>query len=61
VKLAYSPRSLCHVGLYICVGEASGAAGVATGALVTAIYASAKGWTIVVPGLAWVGGIGAAL
>ena len=40
---------------------AGGAAGVATGALATASYASAKGWAIVIPALAWAGGIGAAL
>jgi putative ABC transport system permease protein len=38
-----------------------GAVGVAAGALATAIYASAKGWAIVIPTLAWAGGFGAAL
>jgi putative ABC transport system permease protein len=38
-----------------------GAVGVATGALATAIYASSKGWAIVIPTLAWAGGFGAAL
>jgi putative ABC transport system permease protein len=38
-----------------------GAVGVATGALATAIYASTKQWTIVIPTLAWAGGLGAAL
>ncbi|MGO9081720.1 MAG: ABC transporter permease [Streptosporangiaceae bacterium] len=38
-----------------------GAVGVATGALSTAVYASAKGWAVVVPALAWGGGLGAAL
>jgi putative ABC transport system permease protein len=38
-----------------------GAAGVATGALATAVYASAKSWAVVIPALAWGGGIGAAL
>jgi putative ABC transport system permease protein len=38
-----------------------GAAGVVTGALVTAIYASAKDWAVVIPAVAWGGGIGAAL
>ena len=38
-----------------------GATGVAIGALATAIYASTKGWAIVVPALAWGGGIGAAV
>jgi putative ABC transport system permease protein len=40
---------------------AGGAVGVAAGALATAIYAAAKGWTVVVPTLAWAGGFGAAL
>jgi putative ABC transport system permease protein len=38
-----------------------GAVGVATGTLATAIYASTKGWAIVIPTLAWAGGLGAAL
>ena len=38
-----------------------GAAGVATGALATAIYASTKHWATVIPTLAWAGGMGAAL
>jgi putative ABC transport system permease protein len=38
-----------------------GAAGVAAGALATAIYAQTKHWTVVVPTTAWVGGLGAAL
>ena len=38
-----------------------GAVGVATGALSTAVYASTKGWAVVVPTLAWAGGLGAAL
>jgi putative ABC transport system permease protein len=38
-----------------------GAAGVAVGVLSTAVYASTKGWAVVVPALAWGGGIGAAL
>jgi putative ABC transport system permease protein len=38
-----------------------GAAGVAAGALATAFYAHTKGWAVVVPALAWGGGIGAAL
>jgi putative ABC transport system permease protein len=38
-----------------------GAAGVAAGALATAIYATAKGWAIVIPAPAWGGGIAAAL
>ncbi|HSZ15088.1 MAG TPA: ABC transporter permease [Solirubrobacteraceae bacterium] len=38
-----------------------GAAGVCLGALATAIYASAKGWAVVIPVSAWAGGFGAAL
>jgi putative ABC transport system permease protein len=38
-----------------------GAAGVGAGALATAVYASTRGWAVVVPALAWGGGIGAAL
>jgi putative ABC transport system permease protein len=37
-----------------------GAAGVAFGALATAIYAHSKHWTTVIPTLAWAGGLGAA-
>ena len=45
----------------IMLAVAGGVVGVATGALAVAIYASAKGWAIVIPALAWAGGIGAAL
>jgi putative ABC transport system permease protein len=38
-----------------------GAAGVATGALATTIYAHTKHWAVVIPALAWGGGIGAAI
>jgi putative ABC transport system permease protein len=38
-----------------------GIAGVAVGALATAIYASTKGWAVVVPTVAWGGGFAAAL
>jgi putative ABC transport system permease protein len=38
-----------------------GAVGVAAGALATAIYASTKSETVVIPTLAWAGGFGAAL
>jgi putative ABC transport system permease protein len=38
-----------------------GAAGVTAGALATAIYASTKQWTLVIPALAWAGGLGAAI
>jgi putative ABC transport system permease protein len=45
----------------VLLAVAGGAAGVAVGALATAIYASAKGWAVVIPTVAWTGGIGAAL
>jgi putative ABC transport system permease protein len=38
-----------------------GVTGVALGVIVTAAYASAKGWAVVIPALAWAGGFGAAL
>jgi putative ABC transport system permease protein len=38
-----------------------GIGGVAVGALATAIYASTKGWAVVVPMVAWAGGFAAAL
>jgi putative ABC transport system permease protein len=38
-----------------------GAIGVGVGVLSTAVYASTKGWSVVVPTLAWGGGFGAAL
>jgi putative ABC transport system permease protein len=37
-----------------------GAAGVAAGALATAVYAHTKHWATVIPTVAWVGGLGAA-
>lgn len=38
-----------------------GLAGIGAGAIATAIYASTKGWAVVVPAVAWGGGFGAAL
>jgi putative ABC transport system permease protein len=38
-----------------------GVTGVLAGITSTAIYAHAKGWTVVVPTIAWAGGIGAAI
>ena len=38
-----------------------GVAGVLAGAVATAVYAAAKGWTVVIPPEAWAGGIGAAV
>ena len=40
---------------------AGGAAGVAMGALATVIYANTKQWSVVIPAVAWGGGIAAAL
>lgn len=45
----------------ILLGALGGAVGVIFGAAGTAVYASTKGWAIVVPVLAWGGGLGAAL
>jgi len=45
----------------ILLGLAGGAVGVAMGIVATAIYSSTKGWTIVIPTLAWAGGFGAAM
>jgi putative ABC transport system permease protein len=49
---------LCEAMLLALAG---GAVGVAVGALATAVYAQTKGWTIVIPTLAWGGGLAAAL
>ena len=38
-----------------------GAIGIGAGAAATAVYAGTKGWSVVVPTIAWVGGFGAAL
>lgn len=38
-----------------------GAAGIATGGIATTIYATTKGWEVVIPTVAWAGGLGAAL
>jgi putative ABC transport system permease protein len=45
----------------ILLALAGGAVGVGTGALATIIYDSGKGWAVVIPTLAWAGGIGAAI
>jgi putative ABC transport system permease protein len=45
----------------ILLALAGGAAGVGAGAAATAIYATTKGWAIVIPAPAWAGGIAAAL
>ena len=38
-----------------------GGVGVASGALATAIFASARGWAVVIPTVAWAGGLAAVL
>jgi putative ABC transport system permease protein len=38
-----------------------GAVGVGLGVLATTVYASTKGWTVIVPTIAWAGGLGSAL
>jgi putative ABC transport system permease protein len=38
-----------------------GVSGVALGVLATGVYAASQGWTLVVPVLAWAGGLGAAV
>lgn len=38
-----------------------GVAGVATGVLATVLYATAQGWLVVIPPIAWAGGLVAAL
>jgi putative ABC transport system permease protein len=45
----------------ILLAVAGGAMGVVFGIVATAVYASAKGWAVVIPPLAWAGGLGAAL
>jgi putative ABC transport system permease protein len=45
----------------IFLAATGGTTGVAAGAAATTIYARIKGWTVVIPLLAWGGGIGAAL
>jgi len=45
----------------ILLAAGGGVIGVGAGALATAAYATAKGWAVVIPPLAWGGGFGAAL
>jgi putative ABC transport system permease protein len=45
----------------VLLSSLGGLFGVAFGAIATAIYASVKDWTVVVPTLAWAGGLGAAM
>lgn len=49
---------LCEAVLLSLLG---GVAGVGFGTLVTAGYALSRGWAVVVPAVAWAGGLGAAL
>jgi putative ABC transport system permease protein len=45
----------------ILLAAGGGVVGVGAGVLVTAGYATAKGWAVVIPPIAWGGGLGAAL
>lgn len=45
----------------ILLAASGGVVGIGLGVLATAIYAQTRGWQVVVPTLAWAGGIGAAL
>jgi putative ABC transport system permease protein len=45
----------------VLLATVGGAVGVSIGAVATAIYATTKGWAVVIPALAWAGGLGAAL
>jgi putative ABC transport system permease protein len=45
----------------ILLAVAGGAVGVLVGAAATAVYASSKGWAIVIPVEAWAGGIASAI
>ena len=45
----------------ILLALAGGAVGVAAGAAAIAVYATSKGWAIVLPAVAWAGGLGAAI
>jgi len=45
----------------ILLSLAGGAVGIAAGIAATAVYAATKHWAIVIPTLAWAGGLGAAL
>jgi putative ABC transport system permease protein len=45
----------------ILLALAGGTVGVAAGAAATAVYATSKGWAIVIPPVAWTGGLAAAI
>ncbi|MGP3960016.1 ABC transporter permease [Nonomuraea sp. 3N208] len=49
------------LGEAILLAALGGVAGVAAGALATAVYAAGRGWAVVIPVQAWTGGIAAAL
>ncbi len=49
------------LGEAVLLSMLGGAVGVVAGAAATAVFATVKGWLIVVPTLAWTGGLGAAL
>jgi putative ABC transport system permease protein len=49
------------LGEAVLLSTLGGAIGAAAGAAATAVFAAMKGWLIVVPTLAWAGGLGAAL
>jgi putative ABC transport system permease protein len=49
------------LGEAILLSLLGGATGVTAGVLSTAVYASTKHWTVVIPTVAWVGGVGAAI
>ena len=49
------------LGEALLLATVGGIGGVALGALVTGVYANYKGWEVLIPTLAWVGGLVAAL
>ena len=49
------------LGEAILLALCGGVVGVAAGALATAVYASTRGWSVVVPPVAWAGGMAAAI
>ncbi|HKS49878.1 MAG TPA: ABC transporter permease [Amycolatopsis sp.] len=49
------------LGEAVLLSMLGGVVGVVTGVAATAVFATVKGWLIVVPALAWAGGLGAAL
>jgi putative ABC transport system permease protein len=49
------------LGESILLAVIGGAVGVLAGAAATAVYASSKGWAVVIPVEAWVGGIASAI